>query len=103
MRSSISESDDHMENSKTKLEEEEEENDQIHEDENNSYRPRKRSSSSNSTVEETNGKKGGGPGSVRQYLRSKTPRLRWTPELHLCFINAVERLGGEESESFNFV
>ncbi|XP_023003294.1 myb family transcription factor EFM-like isoform X1 [Cucurbita maxima] len=33
---------------------------------------------------------------VRQYVRSKVPRLRWTPELHLNFVNAVERLGGQE-------
>ncbi|KAK4787481.1 hypothetical protein SAY86_011314 [Trapa natans] len=33
---------------------------------------------------------------VRQYVKSKTPRLRWTPELHFSFVNAVERLGGEE-------
>lgn len=34
---------------------------------------------------------------VRQYIRSKMPRLRWTPELHLSFVHAVERLGGQES------
>lgn len=56
------------------------------------------SSSSNSTVEENNNSKKTNSGSVRQYIRSKTPRLRWTPELHLCFIHAVERLGGEESK-----
>ncbi|KAI4325159.1 hypothetical protein MLD38_030579 [Melastoma candidum] len=33
---------------------------------------------------------------VRQYIRSKMPRLRWTPELHLAFVHAVERLGGQE-------
>lgn len=36
--------------------------------------------------------------SVRQYIRSKMPRLRWTPDLHLAFLNAVEMLGGQESE-----
>lgn len=56
-------------------------------------------SSSNSTVEE-NAKKGAS-GSVRQYVRSKTPRLRWTPDLHLCFVHAVERLGGQDSKSLN--
>lgn len=35
-------------------------------------------------------------GSVRQYIRSKMPRLRWTPDLHNCFVQAVERLGGQE-------
>ncbi|RDX60448.1 putative Myb family transcription factor, partial [Mucuna pruriens] len=35
-------------------------------------------------------------GGVRQYVRSKMPRLRWTPELHLSFVHAVERLGGQE-------
>ncbi|KAI3466560.1 hypothetical protein Pfo_023223 [Paulownia fortunei] len=33
---------------------------------------------------------------VRPYVRSKMPRLRWTQDLHQCFINAVERLGGED-------
>ncbi|GAA0183349.1 DNA-binding transcription factor [Lithospermum erythrorhizon] len=34
--------------------------------------------------------------SIRQYVRSKMPRLRWTPELHLSFVHAIERLGGQE-------
>nr|QEX51371.1 putative Myb family transcription factor At1g14600 isoform X2 [Cymbidium ensifolium] len=34
-------------------------------------------------------------GSVRQYNRSKVPRLRWTPDLHHCFVHAIERLGGQ--------
>ncbi|KAJ6841738.1 two-component response regulator ARR2-like [Iris pallida] len=33
---------------------------------------------------------------VRQYNRSKMPRLRWTPSLHRSFVLAVERLGGQE-------
>lgn len=65
---------------------------------------------SNSTVEENSKKSGSGSGSgsVRQYIRSKTPRLRWTPELHLCFVHAVERLGGQDrkffgNKKYNFV
>ncbi|XP_030537313.1 uncharacterized protein LOC115745842 [Rhodamnia argentea] len=56
-------------------------------------------SSSNSTVEEMSHdgrrhhqKKP----SVRPYIRSKMPRLRWTPDLHLRFLHAVERLGGQD-------
>ncbi|XP_054813637.1 uncharacterized protein LOC129314274 isoform X2 [Prosopis cineraria] len=45
-------------------------------------------SSSSEVKERTN--------SVRQYVRSKMPRLRWTPDLHLAFVRAVERLGGQE-------
>ncbi|KAI3453229.1 hypothetical protein Pfo_009892 [Paulownia fortunei] len=33
---------------------------------------------------------------VRQYVRSKVPRLRWTPDLHNCFVHAIERLGGQD-------
>nr|QSD99702.1 MYB family transcription factor [Melilotus albus] len=37
---------------------------------------------------------GRGGGGVRQYIRSKVPRLRWTPELHRCFVRAIQTLGG---------
>ncbi|XP_042380581.1 probable transcription factor KAN4 isoform X2 [Zingiber officinale] len=50
-------------------------------------------SSSNSTVEESDHHRR--ITGVRQYVRSKNPRLRWTPDLHLCFVRAVERLGGK--------
>ncbi|KAL3334369.1 hypothetical protein AABB24_030883 [Solanum stoloniferum] len=75
-------------------EEEEEEEDDLETEENSKAQGTTRSSSSNSTVEE-NGKKTNSA-SVRQYVRSKTPRLRWTPELHLRFVHAVERLGGQD-------
>nr|GMD40057.1 two-component response regulator ARR18-like [Ipomoea batatas] len=80
-------------NDSNKFEEEEEDE----EDETNES-PRKQAvkdggSSSNSTVEESGEKKAS---SVRPYVRSKMPRLRWTPDLHLRFVHAVERLGGQE-------
>ncbi|KAI3796257.1 hypothetical protein L1987_38924 [Smallanthus sonchifolius] len=31
-------------------------------------------------------------GTVRQYIRSKLPRLRWTPDLHRCFVHAIHTL-----------
>lgn len=31
---------------------------------------------------------------VRQYKKSSVPRLRWTPQLHELFIEAVQHLGG---------
>ncbi|KAL6198306.1 hypothetical protein ACLB2K_028098 [Fragaria x ananassa] len=33
---------------------------------------------------------------VRPYVRSKLPRLRWTPQLHLSFLHALQLLGGQE-------
>ncbi|CAK8531111.1 unnamed protein product [Lathyrus sativus] len=33
---------------------------------------------------------------VRPYLRSKMPRLRWTSDLHRCFLHAVQKLEREE-------
>ncbi|XP_031400206.1 uncharacterized protein LOC116210468 isoform X2 [Punica granatum] len=53
-------------------------------------------SSSNSMVEESSDQKKPASTGVRPYVRSKVPRLRWTPELHLRFVQAVERLGGQE-------
>ncbi|XP_047084953.1 uncharacterized protein LOC124696242 [Lolium rigidum] len=57
-------------------------------------------SNDDSTVEEEGGqdtaKAGDSSSSVRPYVRSKNPRLRWTPELHHCFVRAVERLGGQD-------
>ncbi|XP_019258513.1 PREDICTED: putative Myb family transcription factor At1g14600 isoform X3 [Nicotiana attenuata] len=35
-------------------------------------------------------------GGVRQYRRSKVPRLRWTPHLHQCFLLAIQKLGGHD-------
>ncbi|KAJ8537252.1 hypothetical protein K7X08_035653 [Anisodus acutangulus] len=72
----------------------EEDEDDLETEENSKAKGTTGTSSSNSTVEE-NGKKTNS-GSVRQYVRSKTPRLRWTPELHLRFIHAVQRLGGQD-------
>ncbi|CAN6306012.1 unnamed protein product [Urochloa humidicola] len=34
-------------------------------------------------------------GAVRQYNRSKAPRLRWTPDLHRRFVDAIRKLGGQ--------
>ncbi|KAK8608161.1 hypothetical protein V6N13_023592 [Hibiscus sabdariffa] len=48
------------------------------------------STSSNNNNEGNDGRR------VRQYVRSKLPRLRWTHDLHLSFVRAVERLGGQE-------
>ncbi|CAN8287105.1 unnamed protein product [Cochlearia groenlandica] len=75
-------------------EEEEDQEDEEEEEEDEEEISREHSPSSHSYVEESGNKKNSG--SVRPYNRSKTPRLRWTPELHLCFLQAVERLGGPD-------
>ncbi|KAG0583940.1 hypothetical protein KC19_3G173400 [Ceratodon purpureus] len=41
-------------------------------------------------------RQGNSRGKVRQYVRSRLPRLRWTADLHRCFVVAVERCGGQE-------
>ncbi|KAK4786936.1 hypothetical protein SAY86_010769 [Trapa natans] len=35
--------------------------------------------------------------SVRQYRKTDHPRLRWTPELHSQFLEAVDLLGGKDT------
>ncbi|XP_011024915.1 PREDICTED: probable transcription factor KAN2 isoform X2 [Populus euphratica] len=59
----------------------------------NESKTKNSASSSNSIVDESEKASSSG---VRPYVRSKVPRLRWTPDLHLCFVQAVERLGGYE-------
>lgn len=48
-------------------------------------------------------RQGGSRGKVRQYVRSRLPRLRWTADLHHCFVLAVERCGGQESKCTTLV
>ncbi|RWW14313.1 hypothetical protein GW17_00021911 [Ensete ventricosum] len=62
--------------------------------------PRNGVSSSSSTVEEEYDDDDDDDRKVcvRPYSRSKNPRLRWTPDLHLSFVHAVERLGGKDRE-----
>ncbi|KAL6987875.1 hypothetical protein U1Q18_013621 [Sarracenia purpurea var. burkii] len=69
----------------------EEDDDDGGEEKNNGCKLKGGASSSDSTVEEYQKKP-----SVRPYVRSKMPRLRWTPDLHLRFVHAVERLGGQD-------
>lgn len=50
-----------------------------------------------SSVEDEDQQQDTSSNNVRQYVRSNMPRLRWTPDLHLSFIRAVQRLGGPHS------
>ena len=76
--------------------EEEEDEEEDHEKEKIIMKENEGTSSSNRSItsRERNNE---GKSTVRQYVRSKMPRLRWTPDLHLAFVRAVERLGGQES------
>ncbi|KAM3362110.1 hypothetical protein P3S68_016964 [Capsicum galapagoense] len=75
-------------NEDNKGESEEEEEEEVIEAEDSSEKETERISNYNSCdVEKKN---------VRQYIRSKLPRLRWTPELHRSFVQAIQRLGGQE-------
>lgn len=66
------------------------------EEEDDGNRVKAGGSSSTSTVEEAEIKANANAGAVRPYNRSKTPRLRWTKDLHTCFVRAVQRLGGQD-------
>lgn len=68
------------------------------EEEDDESKTKTSASSSNSVVEEGDQRKASSSSGVRPYVRSKVPRLRWTPDLHRCFVQAVERLGGQESK-----
>ncbi|KAG5567035.1 hypothetical protein RHGRI_002564 [Rhododendron griersonianum] len=63
-------------------------------------KPKASESSSNTISDDQEGdddrKKVISSGGVRPYMRSKVPRLRWTPDLHLCFLQAIDRLGGQQ-------
>jgi len=88
----------------------EEEEEDIDDDDGGSTTEVARGASSSSTNNNNNSEGADGSGgerapTVRQYIRSKMPRLRWTPDLHSSFVHAVERLGGQESNTpyFSFL
>ncbi|KAK8940092.1 putative Myb family transcription factor [Platanthera guangdongensis] len=66
----------------------------VDDDEEDVHNHNKNEGSSSKSMEDVDGSGEGQSSAVRQYVRSKMPRLRWTPELHLSFVHAVERLGG---------
>lgn len=86
-------------------EREEEDHDEREEEEGcDENKPKASESSSNTISDDQEGdddrkkviSSGGG---VRPYMRSKVPRLRWTPDLHLCFLQAIDRLSSQQSKA----
>lgn len=73
------------------------------EEDDDESKTRTSASSSNNVVEEGDQRKASSSSGVRPYVRSKVPRLRWTPDLHRCFVQAVERLGGQESKILHLI
>ncbi|XLR47348.1 hypothetical protein S83_032008 [Arachis hypogaea] len=73
---------------------EEENNNEAKEEEEDNNEEGNLTNPSSSSTASREGKRGSG---VRQYVRSKMPRLCWTPNLHLSFVHVVQRLGGQES------
>ncbi|RYR74644.1 hypothetical protein Ahy_A02g009375 [Arachis hypogaea] len=72
---------------------EEENNNEAKEEEEDNNEEGNLTNPSSSSTASREGKRGSG---VRQYVRSKMPRLCWTPNLHLSFVHVVQRLGGQE-------
>ncbi|KAK1428653.1 hypothetical protein QVD17_17492 [Tagetes erecta] len=75
---------------------EDDDDDDIDDDDDGTKTKSSESSGNNNTVDQQEGEKMETKTRVRQYVRSKMPRLRWTHELHDLFVRAVERLGGQE-------
>nr|XP_025640443.1 probable transcription factor GLK2 [Arachis hypogaea] len=73
---------------------EEENNNEAKEEEEDNNEEGNSANPSSSSTASREGKRGSG---VRQYVRSKMLRLCWTPNLHLSFVHAVQRLGGQET------
>ncbi|KAL0542745.1 hypothetical protein IC582_017822 [Cucumis melo] len=69
---------------------------EIEQNEERKYENSSANNNENNSNNNNNNNNNGRRTAVRQYVRSKVPRLRWTPELHLNFVHAVQRLGGQE-------
>ncbi|KAI3912335.1 hypothetical protein MKW98_023204 [Papaver atlanticum] len=77
-------------------EEKEENNDSMTQENSLSSSNNNSEANNNNAVETGSGSDRTTTTAVRQYVRSKMPRLRWTSDLHHSFIHCVEILGGQE-------